>query len=105
MNEITVTRSLIPAVTEITDTDTHDNKMSVPAVLLTVAETLDTLHKLEQKLEIKKVTVHSFIDSGQELLDMPSCVKYSVLRHLVTISKQSITMHDACFLIYLMTLP
>jgi len=36
---------------------------------------------------------------------MPSCVKYSVLNHLVTISKQSITMYDACFLIYLMTLP
>ena len=83
---------------------TRDDKMSVPAVLLMVAETLDTLHKLEQKWEIKKVTVHSFIDSGQELLGMLSCVKYSVLRHLVTISKQSITIYDACFLIYLMTL-
>jgi hypothetical protein len=81
---------------------TRDNKMSVSALLLMVAE---TLHKLEQKWEIIKVTVHSFIDSSQELLGMPSCVKYSVLRHLVTISKQSNTMYDACFLIYLMTLP
>ena len=31
-----------------------DNKMSVPAMLLTVAETPDTLHKLEQKWEIKR---------------------------------------------------
>jgi hypothetical protein len=62
---------------------TRGNKMSVPAVLLTVAETLDTLHKLEQKWEIKEVTVYSFNDWGQELLNMPSCVKYSVLRHLV----------------------
>jgi hypothetical protein len=84
---------------------TCDNKMSIPAVLPTVAETMDTMHKLEQKWEIKKVTVYSFTDSGQELLDMPSCVKYLVLRHSVTIQKRSITMYDACFLIYLMTLP
>ena len=54
---------------------------------------------------MKKVTVYSFTDPGQELLDMPSCVKYSVLRHLVTVSKQSITMYDAGFLIYLKTIP
>ena len=81
---------------------TCDSKMSVPAVLLAVAKKLDSLHKLGQR-PITKVTIYSSINSDQELLDMPSYAKYSVVRHLVTISQQSITMYDTCLSVYLMT--